>query len=662
MAERRKFRPIGAPRVVMPERPPEERVRDFDEVATGLTPEDVKLEADRCRLCTKKPCQTACPVGIDIPRFIEALQDGRPDLAYDVITRSNVLPAICGRVCPQDETCEAACIFAKKHQPVAIGTLERFVGDWGRALHKGAENSAPSVNGDARRVAVVGSGPAGITAAEDLARLGHQVTVFEALHRPGGVLVYGIPRFRLPLDVVDEEIAVLERLGVEIRTNFVVGRTATLAELADDYDAVFVATGAGLPRFLGVPGESLVGVYSGNEFLMRVNLMDAHRFPEADTPVAAGSSMVVVGGGDTSLDCARTAVRLGARVTLLYRRSRELMPSRTEEVERALEEGVDLVCEATPSRMLGEGRVGAVECVRLGPGEPDESGRARPVPIPGSEFAVPCDSVVVAIGFGVNPTVARTEADLDTDRWGVVWADANGATSKPGVFAGGDLVTGGATVIVAMAHGRRAARAIHAYLTGDVADLADPAAPWLAAGPPPPPPPPPGARPPRAPPPPPPGGGGGAPASPPPPPAERPATTSPPSPTTGTGMSVLRHFATSRRPGHRPRDAPVPSPAFPAPLRVCRGGAGYATWTSRVAGTRSHPPRTRTSVRRWRICVRTCRTTTRTVPGRMRRVFVDERVIGLPVMGGNDPHPPKGCKKTSCDVVSTPVPVPGHTS
>ena len=479
MAEDRVFRPLNAPRVVMPERDPLERVGDFDEVAIGLSLSDAILEAERCRLCTRSPCVAGCPVSIDIPRFIAAIRDKQLEDAYQIISERNVLSSICGRVCPQDEQCEVVCILTKRHDPIAIGALERFVGDWGRANGIEPAQAPPPDGRRSGRVAIIGSGPAGLTAAQDLASMGHEVTIFEALHRPGGVLVYGIPRFRLPIDVIDEEIAAITRLGVQIRTNYVVGRTASLDKMTDDFDAVFLATGAGLPWFLGIPGESLVGVYSGNEFLMRVNLMGAHRFPETDTPVRAGQRVVVVGGGDTSLDCARTAVRLGADVTLLYRRSRELMPARTEEIERSLEEGVRLLCETTPVRVVGDGQVEAVECIRLELGEPDESGRARPVPVPGSEFLVPCDSVVIAIGFGVNPTVSRAAPDLNINDKGVVWTDGQLATSKPGVFAGGDIATGGATVIMAMAHGRRAAKAIDAYVQGEGHGLEGAQALWL---------------------------------------------------------------------------------------------------------------------------------------------------------------------------------------
>ncbi len=460
-------------------RVPEERVGDFDEAKLGLSERAAILEAERCRLCTRSPCVAGCPVEIDIPRFIAAVRDGQFDTAYDVITEQNALPAICGRVCAQDEQCEVKCILERKHDPIAIGELERFVGDWGRSRHKRTPRHGQVENGSRRRVAIVGSGPAGLTAAEDLASAGYKVTIFEALHRLGGVLAYGIPRFRLPLSVIDEEIANIIALGVEVRTNFVVGRTATLDELAADHDAIFLATGTGLPWFLGVDGESLVGVYSGNEFLMRVNLMGAHDFPEKDTPISVGERVVVIGGGDTSLDCARAAVRLGAHATLMYRRTRELMPARAEEIDHALEEGVEFEFETTVTRFVGEPRVSGVECIRLAPGEPDGRGRARPEPVPGSEFTTRCDSAIVAIGFGVNPTVTRAEPGLAHDADGVVWVDDRGATSKPTVFAGGDLITGGATVILAMAQGRRAARSIDAFLRGHAEELEVRSASWL---------------------------------------------------------------------------------------------------------------------------------------------------------------------------------------
>lgn len=477
----RVHRPLDDPRIAMPMRAPQERVGDFDEVAVGLTLAEAQHEAERCRLCTRSPCVDGCPVGTDIPRFIAAIRDGDIALAHSVIAERNALPAVCGRVCAMDEQCERLCILEKRRESVAIGMLERFVGDWRRSNPPEPSQAPEPAVQDGGRVAVVGSGPAGLTAAQDLASMGHSVTVFEALHRPGGVLVYGIPRFRLPLETIDEEIAFITRLGVEIRTNFVVGRTTSLDTLAEEFDAVFLATGAGLPQFLGISGESLVGVYSGNEFLMRVNLMGAHRFPDVDTPVRAGQRVVVVGGGDTSLDCARTARRLGAQASLLYRRSRELMPSRSEEVEHAIEEGVDLQCETTPLRIVGDGHVEAVECTRLGPGEPDASGRASPVAIPGSEFRIECDTVIIAIGFGVNPTVSRSAPDLEVDAHGVVRTDDHLATSKRGVFAGGDLATGGATVILAVAQGRRAAKSIDAYLRGRREDVTAAGASWLTS-------------------------------------------------------------------------------------------------------------------------------------------------------------------------------------
>ena len=480
MAERKTSRLTVAPRATMPLRADSERVVCFDEVALGLGDAQALNEAERCRLCTRSPCVDACPVGIDIPRFLAALRDGDMGLAYDVIRERNPLPSICGRVCPQDEQCELACILTKRHEPVAVGALERYVGDWGRAHeHETIKKPAIDMDGTTGTVAIVGSGPAGLVAAHDLAMSGHRVTVYEALHRPGGVLVYGIPRFRLPLDIIDHEIATVAALGVEIRTNFVVGRTATLDDLADRYDAVFLATGAGLPRFLGIEGESIAGVYSGNEFLMRVNLMGAHEFPATDTPISIGKRVVVVGGGDTSLDCARVALRLGSDVTLLYRRSRELMPSRTEEVEHAIEEGLTLVCETTPLRVVGTNQVEGIECVKLEPGNHDSKGRAVPVPVEGSRHTISCDTVIIAIGFGVNPTVTRNQDDLETDPHGVVWTDQHRATTKPKVFAGGDLATGGATVIAAIADGHQAAVSIDAFIRGRKEDLHEPEAKWL---------------------------------------------------------------------------------------------------------------------------------------------------------------------------------------
>lgn len=447
-----------------PERDPQDRRDDWNEAVLAYSDRIAIEEADRCILCKRAPCSENCPVGIDIAGFIGALQEGDLARSYAVLSETNALPAICGRVCAQEMACEKYCVLERKGTSVAIGNLERYVADWARE---------EKVNGKTRptlssgfKVAVVGSGPAGIAAAGDLAAAGHGVTVFEALHRAGGVLVYGIPEFRLPNEIVAYELSALEDLGVQIVTNAVIGRVASIEELLDEFDAVFLATGAGLPIFLGIEGESLVGVYSGNEFLMRVNLMRADLFPNYDTPVDLGGRVVVVGGGDTSMDCCRVALRMNAdQVILLYRRSRELMPARSEEVDHALSEGVELLTYSAPTRFLGkDGIVTGVEVIELELGEPDESGRARPIPKPGTERVIECDTAIIAVGYGVNPTVTGTEPGLVTNKWGVVQVDEHGATSLPGVYAGGDLVTGGATVVAAMAQGRDAARSIDKYL------------------------------------------------------------------------------------------------------------------------------------------------------------------------------------------------------
>ncbi|NLC57379.1 MAG: NADPH-dependent glutamate synthase [Armatimonadetes bacterium] len=458
---------LSIPRHHVPTRPAEARVKDYEEVATGLTEEQARLEAERCLQCKQARCVEGCPVGVNIPVFIKAVAAGDNAEAARVIGQSNLLPAICGRVCPQETQCEQVCTLQKKYGAVAIGALERYVADWARQQPKNGPATRPAPTG--RRVAVIGSGPAGLTAAGDLARLGHAVTVFEALHQPGGVLVYGIPEFRLPKAIVREEIAGLEALGVRIETNVVIGRTITIDELfAEGYDAVFVGTGAGLPVFLNIPGENLCGVYSANEFLTRVNLMGAWKFPERDTPVHVGRHMVVIGGGNVAMDAARVARRMGPeRVTVLYRRSRAEMPARLEEIERAEEEGVHFELLVAPLRFLGNDQrwVTGVESQRMVLGEPDESGRRRPVPQPGSEFVVPADTVIVAIGNHPHPLVPATTPGMQVTRKGTIVADTEtGATPRPGLFAGGDIVTGAATVILAMGAGRRAARAIDDYL------------------------------------------------------------------------------------------------------------------------------------------------------------------------------------------------------
>lgn len=451
----------------MRERPAEERVRNFEEVPLGYSPDEAFAEARRCLQCKVPHCIEGCPVKVKIPEFIALIAEGKLTEAARKIKETNAFPAICGRVCPQESQCELHCVLGRREEPVAIGRLERFAADW--ELERGEVEPPPAPAPTGASVAVVGSGPGGLACAADLAMWGHAVTVYELFHEAGGVLRYGIPRFRLPREVLDAELDYLARLGVEIRLNFVVGRTATIDELLEEHDAIFVATGAGLPRFLEVPGENLLGVYSANEFLTRVNLMRADRFPEYHTPVHCGNEVIVVGGGNVAMDAARTARRLGAEhVTILYRRTREEMPARAEETVHAEEEGVDFVYLAAPVELLGddEGWVESMRCIRMELGQPDESGRRSPVPVPGSEFELACDTAIVAIGSRAHPLVPDTTPDLEMSRRGYIAIDATGATNKPGVFAGGDIVTGAATVIEAMGAGRRAAESIHRYLTG----------------------------------------------------------------------------------------------------------------------------------------------------------------------------------------------------
>jgi glutamate synthase (NADPH/NADH) small chain len=451
----------------MPQRPPEERIKDFNEVPLGLSEEVAVAEARRCIQCKKPTCIEGCPVEIDIPGFIKLLSQGELDGAIAKIKEKNSLPAICGRVCPQEDQCESKCILGRRGQPVAIGYLERFLADYEREKGVKAPSLPPPRD---KKVAVIGSGPAGLTCAGDLARMGYKVTIFEALHAPGGVLVYGIPEFRLPKAIVAQEVDYVQSLGVELKVSRVIGKTFTLDDLKDEgYQAFFIGTGAGLPYFLEVPGENLNGIYSANEFLTRSNLMKAYLFPRYDTPLKVGQSVAVIGGGNVAMDSARTALRLGAKeVCLVYRRTKKEMPARIEEVERAEEEGVNCIILTNPVRFLGNenGWVTGIECIQMELGEPDESGRRRPVPVPGSEFVIPIDTVVVAIGQGPNPLLLETIPGLQLNRRGYIAADAEtGATSLAGVFAGGDIVTGAATVISAMGAGKRSAQAIDRFFT-----------------------------------------------------------------------------------------------------------------------------------------------------------------------------------------------------
>jgi glutamate synthase (NADPH/NADH) small chain len=460
---------VNLNREPMPKQDPKTRGRNFNEVALGYSPEQAKAEASRCLQCPKHPCTEGCPVEVNIPGFVKALLDDNMPEAVRILKDKNSLPGICGRVCPQETQCEQACSLAKKGAPIAIGRLERYVADWERTniglLNRRPEPPKPT----GKRVAVVGSGPAGLVAAADLAKLGHSVTLFEALHVAGGVLMYGIPEFRLPKEIVQAEVAYVRSLGVKIELDSVVGKIVTLDELLKSgYHAIFLGTGAGAPMFMDIPGENLNGIYSANEFLTRVNLMKAYRFPEYDTPVAVGRKVAVIGGGNVAMDSARCALRLGAdQVYIIYRRSEAEMPARREEVENAREEGIQFKLLTNPKRYIGNdsGWVVGIECYEMGLGEPDESGRRRPIVKEGSEFILEVDMVVAALGTRPNPLIAQTTPDLKTARHGTVIAEeTTGKTMKDRVWAGGDIVTGAATVISAMGAARRAARDMHEYL------------------------------------------------------------------------------------------------------------------------------------------------------------------------------------------------------
>lgn len=481
------------------EQEPAVRAHNFEEVCYGFTPEEAKLEATRCLHCKNPRCVPSCPVGIDIPGFIARVKDGDFGGAMGVISKDSTLPAICGRVCPQETQCEGSCILGVRGNSVAIGHLERFVADWARehpadreqmatdaAGRQGEKTVSDISNGHGgtaedesgvrsgggvsrQKVAVIGSGPSGLACAGDLAKKGYGVTIYEALHKAGGVLVYGIPEFRLPKDtVVKHEIDAIRNLGVDIQTDVVIGKTITIDSLLGEmgYDAVYIASGAGLPRFMGIPGENLNGVCSANEFLTRNNLMKAF-LPEALTPIRAGRKAVVVGGGNVAMDAARTALRLGAEVTIVYRRTEVELPARKEEVRHAMQEGIQFQMLTNPVEILGDeaGNVNAVRCIRMELGEPDESGRRSPVPIPGSEFEIATDTVIMALGTSPNPMIARSTSGLETNRRGCLTADQEGHTTRKGIFAGGDAVSGAATVILAMGAGRKAAASIDAYLS-----------------------------------------------------------------------------------------------------------------------------------------------------------------------------------------------------
>lgn len=457
-------------RVPMPRQDPKVRGKNFNEVALGYSLEQAEEEASRCIQCKKRNCTEGCPVMVDIPDFINAIREGNMPEAVRILKSKNALPGICGRVCPQETQCEATCSLAKKGAPIAIGRLERFVADWERK-NKGESSRAPDPRPTGRRVAVVGSGPAGLTAAADLAKLGHSVTIYEALHVAGGVLMYGIPEFRLPKEIVQAEVDYVASLGVKIELDSVVGKLVTIDELlGNGYDAVFLGTGAGLPMFMNIEGENLNGIYSANEFLTRVNLMKAYCFPEYDTPVKVGKRVAVIGGGNVAMDSARCALRLGAdEVYIVYRRSEAEMPARREEVENAQEEGIQFKLLTNPKKFLGNEQnwvVGA-ECYEMELGEPDESGRRRPVVRPGSEFVIDVDVVIVALGTTPNPLIASTTLGLETTKRGTVVADEEtGKTKKDKVWAGGDIVTGAATVISAMGAGKHSAADIDKFLRG----------------------------------------------------------------------------------------------------------------------------------------------------------------------------------------------------
>ena len=452
----------------MPEQAPELRNKNFFEVALGYSAEAAMKEATRCLNCKNKPCITGCPVNVRIPEFIRKTAEGEFEEAYEIITSTNALPAVCGRVCPQESQCEGKCVRGLKGEPVAIGRLERFIADFHRAsARKDIKPATKKPEQNGHRVAVVGSGPAGLSCAGDLARIGYAVTVFEAFHKAGGVLVYGIPEFRLPKEIVQSEIANLEEMGVTIVTNAVVGRAMSVDELFEEgYEAVFIGTGAGLPQFLNIPGENLLGVYSANEYLTRINLMKAY-LPEYDTPLRQSKRIAVVGGGNVAMDAARCAKRMGAdEVYIVYRRSMDELPARKEEVHHAQEEGIIFKLLNNPEAVLGDekGYVKGLECLKMELGEPDESGRRRPVEVKGSNFVLEVDTVIIAIGTSPNPLIKSTTEGLETNKKGCIIADGQAATSRKGVFAGGDAVTGAATVILAMGAGKTAAQSIDAYL------------------------------------------------------------------------------------------------------------------------------------------------------------------------------------------------------
>lgn len=464
---RKTIKTIAQQKTRMPEQDPRARAKNFEEVSLGYTEEMALAEAERCLQCKKPTCIAGCPVEINIPAFIQAIVDRDYRLAYDIIKLTNLLPAVCGRVCPQETQCEAVCVIANKMEPVAIGRLERFVGDW--ALKHGWTDKI-EIKPNGHKAAMIGSGPGSLTCAADLARAGVEVTIYEALHTAGGVLKYGIPEFRLPKALIDRELTSLNALGVKVVTNSIIGRLYTIEQLMKDkgYETVFIATGAGYPNFMGIPGEGFNGIFSANEYLTRVNLMEGYTHPRSDTPVGMGKNVAVIGAGNTAMDACRVSIRMGAEnVYCVYRRTMKESPARVEEIHHAEEEGVKFNWLTAPVRIIGDERgwVKAMECIRMELGEPDSSGRRRPVPVEGSEFLFEVDTVVYAIGTSANPIIAQTTPGLKLNKWGYIEVDpATQMTSLPGVFAGGDIVTGGATVILAMGAGRTAAKAMLKYM------------------------------------------------------------------------------------------------------------------------------------------------------------------------------------------------------
>jgi len=462
---------IKTPRQSMPEQNAIERSKNFFEVALGYSEKQAKIEASRCIKCKKPFCIEGCPVSVPIPDFISLITKDDYEKAAMKIMEKNALPAVCGRVCPQEKQCEAKCILGKKGDPVAIGRLERFAADWlmNNSTKMDPEKNAIKSSTTGYKVAVVGSGPSGLTVAGDMILKGHEVTIFEALHKPGGVLIYGIPEFRLPKKIVQKEIDNLKNLGVKVMLNAIISRLITIDELEEEYDAIYLGLGAGLPNFLGIKGENLIGVFSSNEYLTRTNLMKAYKFPEYDTPVIKAKDVVVFGAGNVAMDSARTALRIGAEnVSIIYRRSRDEMPARQEEIHHAEEEGIKLLLLTNPIKFTGDdkGRLTAVECIKMELGEPDESGRRRPVPIKDSIFTIPCDMAVIAIGSGANPLLTSSTSGLELNKRGYIKTDTRtGKTTRQKIWAGGDIVTGSATVIQAMGAGRIAANSIHEYLS-----------------------------------------------------------------------------------------------------------------------------------------------------------------------------------------------------